>query len=554
MSVLKRAWKVYITTFKVIFSYLWLLFLGKLLGEDFFQARISELHKKNAKFVLNTIIELKGFFIKAGQLISILTNFLPEEFRIELESLQDKVPPRPYLEIAQRIREELKKEVEELFLEFDKEPIASASIAQVHKGKLKSGELVAVKVQHIGLESLVKTDLTLLKRALFFVQLFLPVKNLMVYYKQIKEMIEEELDFTHEIKNMESIRENFRNNPKVNFPKVYKELSTKKVLITEYIEGVKVSDIEKLDRAAINRKELARLIIETYCQMIFIDGLFHADPHPGNILVLGDGSIVFLDFGAVGRLSERMKKGAVKFVEGVIKRDTQLIIDSLKQMGFLAEKDPETVIELIIEYFYSTLQEEIQLESLNLKDIKVDPNKAMEKFMDFRKLDIGLRELSKSFQIPKDWVLLERTLLLIGGVCTTLDPELNPVKVVYPYLQEFVLGKDKDWTALIVETSRDLILSLVGIPKDIRKFISASIKGEIRYSIRGAYELRRVIYGITQQFIYILSALFFGYLSYDSWKNNTQIQSTIFLIASLISILLYLGSRLSTRKFLKKRL
>lgn len=552
INTLKRVWIAYKVTLKVVFSYLWLIWASKIYGPEYFDTRITDYHKKNAKLISQTIIKLQGLFIKVGQLISILTNFLPQEFREGLESLQDKIPPQPYEDIVKRIHDELKKNTDELFITFDKIPIASASIAQVHFATLPNGDKVAVKIQHLGLEELVKTDLKIIKRVIQIIQFFLPVKNLMVYYQQVKEMIEQELDFVIEAKHIELISKNFVNHPKVSFPKVYPHYSSKHILTTSLIDGVKIADIQKLNELNIDKTQLAKLLIETYCQMIFSDGIYHADPHPGNIFIKNDGSVAFIDFGAVGTLSPSMKMGVSKFVEGVIKRDTGEIVESLRKMGFLVEKDPEVAVEPVIEYFYNKIQEEIRIDSLNLQDIKVDPEKTMEHFFDLRKFNVGLRELSKSFQIPKDWVLLERTLLIIMGICTDLDPQLNPTSVIFPYLQTFVLGKDKNWTNLVINAGRETLMSLISLPSDFKKYINQTLRGEIKTYPIGLNNTSKVIYALGQQFIYVLITISSSFMAYDMWIKNNHSGTKIFCSISILFFTIYLLSRVRNRKLFKK--
>src|SRR5204862_7740924 len=199
-----------------------------------------------------------------------------------------------------------------------------------------------------------------------------------------------------------------------------------------------------------------------------VDGMYHADPHPGNILVAKDGAIVLLDFGAVAELSRPMREGIPEFLEGVLRRDTDRLIRALRKMGFLSRTSDEETSEKIIEYFHQRFQEEVKLESFNLKDIKIDPQRGFENLLDLRKMNIGLKELSSAFHIPKDWVLLERTILLVYGCCAMLDPELNPMAIIQPYLQDFVLG-NRDFQKVAMETVRDMALRAVKLTADIRK-------------------------------------------------------------------------------------
>lgn len=502
--------RAYTTTFQVIFSYLSLYWATKLFGRAYRDQNIEAVHKANAKRVYATILELQGLFIKVGQLLSIMANFLPEAFRVELEGLQDQVPPRPYSEIAPRIEEELGARVDEIFDDFHREPIASASLGQVHEARTKEGLRVAVKVQHQDIDEIVRLDLKTIRRIIGIVQWFVPVQGLDGYYHQIKDLLKQELDFNGEAENIEKIATNFETDPRVLFPVPVRELSTSRVLTTTFVEGRKLTDLAGLDAMGIDKKELASRLVRVYCQMIFVDGVYHADPHPGNILVNANGDFVLLDFGAVAELSQPMREGIPEFLEGVIRRDTDRLIKALRKMGFLSRTSDEAVSEKIIEYFHQKFQEEVKLESFNLKDIKIDPQRGFENLLDLRKMNVGLKELSDAFHIPRDWVLLERTILLVYGCCSMLDPELNPMGIIQPYLQDFVLG-NRDWQKVAMETVRDMALRAVTLPEDLRKFLQRATRGEMELRVKGVQEGARTLYTVGRQIIYTAIGIATGY-------------------------------------------
>jgi ubiquinone biosynthesis protein len=504
--------RAYTTTFQVIFSYLTLFWATKLFGRAYRDQNIKAVHKANAKRVYATILELQGLFIKVGQLLSIMANFLPEEFRQELEGLQDQVPPRPYSEISPRIEEELGAKVDAIFDDFHREPIASASLGQVHEARTKEGLRVAVKVQHQDIDEIVRLDLKTIRRIITIVQWFVPVQGLDGYYHQIKDLLKQELDFNGEADNIEKIALNFEKDPRVHFPVPVRELSTSRVLTTTFVEGKKLTDLAGLDAMGIDKKELAGRLVRVYCQMIFVDGIYHADPHPGNILVNSDGDFVLLDFGAVAELSQPMREGIPEFLEGVIRRDTDRLIKALRKMGFLSRTSDEAVSEKIIEYFHQKFQEEVKLESFNLKDIKIDPQRGFENLLDLRKMNVGLKELSDAFHIPRDWVLLERTILLVYGCCSMLDPELNPMGIIQPYLQDFVLG-NRDWQKVAMETVRDMALRAVTLPEDLRKFLQRATRGEMELRVKGVQEGSRTLYTVGRQIIYTAIGIATGYAS-----------------------------------------
>ena len=493
-----RFFRAYYTTFRVIASYAWFFWWARIFGKAWKDARLGTVHHSNARRVMRTILALQGLFIKVGQLLSIMANFLPPAFRQELEGLQDQVPPRPYEEIEERIENDLGARVDELFDDFQKKPIASASLGQVHEARTKDGQRVVVKVQHKDIDQMVRLDLVTIRRIMAIAQWFVPVQGLDAYYHQIKGLLFEELDFEREADNIERIAKNFTQNPQVIFPVPVRELSTKRVITQSFVDGKKISD---LSNVAVDKKDIANRLVCAYCQMIFVDGIYHADPHPGNILVQKDGSLVLLDFGAVAELSPQMRDGIPEFLEGVLRKDTDKLIKAMRKMGFLSRTSDERVSEKIIDYFHRRFQEDVKLESFNLKDIKIDPARGFENLLDLRKMNIGLKELSGAFHIPKDWVLLERTIILLYGCCSMLDPELEPMSIIQPYLQDFVLGS-RDWQEMVMETVREMALSAVTLPDDLKKYLNRATRGEMEVRVRGMSEGARTVYAAGRQLIY----------------------------------------------------
>jgi ubiquinone biosynthesis protein len=510
--------RAYTTTFAVIASYLWLTARARFYGRTWRDAHLGTTHQNNARRVYATILRLQGLFIKVGQLLSIMANFLPPEFRAELEALQDQVPPRPYAEIAVTLESELGERMKQL-RSLDREPIASASLGQVHIAELVDGQRVCVKVQHRDIDRIVRLDLKTIRRIMQIVQFFVPVRGLDAYYHQIKELLTQELDFALEADNIERIAKNFTDDARVIFPRPVRELCTGRVLTTTFVEGVKISDVGKLDALGIDKKDVARRIVRLYCQMIFVDGVYHADPHPGNVLAQAGGAIVLLDFGAVAELSPQMREGIPEFLEGVLRRDTDRLVRSMRKMGFISRTPDEGVSERIIEYFHRRFQEEVRLDSLNLKDIKIDPQRGLENLLDLRRMNIGLRELSGAFHVPKDVVLLERTILLLYGCCSLLDPELNPVAIIQPYLQDFVLG-NRDFAEIAIEAIRDMAMSAMTLPEDMRRYLTRANRGELEVRVRGLQEGGRAVYAVGRQVIYTAIGLFAGGEALESWRRH----------------------------------
>ena len=523
-----RFFKAYWVTFVVIASYLSVRLQARFRSEEAISRILARKHIRNARRIERAIIQLQGLYIKVGQLISIMTNFLPKEFRRELEGLQDQVPARSYADIEARFREEFDgKSPDELFASFDHEAIASASIGQVHRATLADGTPVAVKVQYPGIEEVVKSDLRTLRRIFRIVSAFVAYQGLEDVYREVAQMILEELDFTAEASNVDLVARNFLDNDSVCFPTVVPERSTSRVLTTHFETGIKVGDIAKLDAAGIDRPKLARMVVEAYCQQIFVDGVYHADPHPGNLLcrpslsrpfgecndtatsesdqntgAANDPALVFLDFGAVATIPAEMRHGIVELLQGALTRDTQRIVRSMRQMGFIARGADDSVFEKVVEYLHDRFQEQISLDSLNLKDIRFDPQKSFESLADLRKMDISIRDLTANFYVPKEWILLERTLLLLMGLCTALDPSMNPTTVIQPYLERFVLGDEGDWSTFVLETTKELVKNVTALPSDMRKFMNSARAGDLQVRFKGIDRSSKLFYNLGHQIIF----------------------------------------------------
>ena len=539
-----RLAKAYGVTVRVLASYLVLRLRRPLLTPDAYERRLLERHRVNARRIERAIIELDGLFIKVGQLISILANFLPEEFRRELEGLQDAIPARPIEQIVERIEREFGRGPQTLFAWWNPEPMASASLAQVHEARLHDGRRVAVKVQHADIDEIAQLDLTAIRRILSIVQFFTRLRGLESYHTEISAMIRDELDFQKEAQNIERIASHFENDPMVEFPVVIHELSTAKVLTTELVEATKVTDLAALERRGIDRPALAQRILTAYCQMIFVDGVYHADPHPGNILVRDDGSIVFVDFGAVGELSRDMKEGIPLFLEGVIKRESSRITGALRRMGFVARvevdgrsPDEEDVAERVIEYFQRRFLEQVSLESFSLKDVQVDVRAKAEMLADLRRLDVSFRELTRTFQVPKDWVLLERTVLLLLGLCTTLDPAMAPLRTIQPYLEEFVLGRDQDWVALVRSAVKDMALSVLALPEGVSRLVARANRGDLEVRVQGLRESANLLYAAAQQVVFGVLAAGAGVIAYLARVRGDTFVATSATVAGIVFLL-----------------
>jgi ubiquinone biosynthesis protein len=354
------------------------------------------------------------------------------------------------------------------------------------------------------------------------------------------------LDFHSEAKNLEILRDNLKEERDFLFPKVYEEYSTTRVLTLEFMEGIKISNLQGLKEMGLAPTEVAKKIIHVYCKQIFIDGVYHADPHPGNFLVQAVKRevevyeppppdqeeavgavrkvtkvvprIVMMDFGAVARISEPMRVGMGRFVEGIIKRDTQVISSAMKDMGFIAKTQEEEVFDRIVEFFYERLKD-VKIEEI--KNFQVSGIKNLEDILELRKMNISFKDLFQSFNVPKDWALLERAMILLMGLTTHLDPQLNPMTIIIPYAEQFVLGKDRTFADLIVETIKEVALSYIKLPTELQRTLRKLNQGELSVASKEATANARRVSRAVNRLTYAMLAL--GSFSLTIWMKQAGI-------------------------------
>ena len=515
-----RSLKIYWTTFLVLGSFLKFKFLSIILGDNWRDKHLTLLIVKNGRRVKDAILDAKGLFIKVGQLISMMGSFLPEEFRHELESLQDQIPASPALQIRDRITEELGAAPEDLFQTFNPNPIASASIAQVHEATLHNGQKIALKVQHIDIEHQAQRDLKTFKRILSLLDLVLGLSGILGYYNQIYSMIMEELDFTQEAVNLNKIRNNFQKNNEVKFPETYNKYCTKHIIATEFIDGIKLTNIPALEKQGIDKELLAKKILRAYCVMLIEHGLYHADPHPGNFIVQHDGTPVFIDFGAVATLSPEMKKGIPMLLNAELQQDNRKLVAVLRGMGFITPFGEDELLIKLIELYQHRLHARSHARDWTVKYIMDEMTDDWKSMFDFTKLGIGVGELISSFQIPTDWVLLHRTLALLAGLTTDLAPQLRPIPLVKPFLKTLITDTRSEWSKLVTDSALETATAIALTPKELHAALRSANQGDLKLQIFGWKESINLLYCLGQQLIYAIFTLASGGAFY--WARWTE--------------------------------
>ncbi|MDH4164632.1 MAG: AarF/ABC1/UbiB kinase family protein [Nitrospirota bacterium] len=477
---------------RVLLSYRMLTLRSLFSSEASKQERLRHLHARNASMLREKMIEQRGVFIKIGQFLSSRVDLLPPEYTDELSKLQDQVPPAPYASIVKRVTEELG-DMESVFSSFDPIPIASASLGQVHRACLRDGDCIVVKVQYPGIEEVIEADMRTIKAIMRILRVLYSRINLDVIYSEFSRIVMEELDYIQEGRTAESFARNFKDNPRIRIPIVYWPFTTKKVLTLEYLEGIKITDFARIDAEGIDRKEVARLLAEAYSQMFFLDGLFHGDPHPGNIFVIPGPEIILVDFGMVDRISQSKRRGLRQAFMAVVDRDALGVVRSLVDMGFIPlTRD----IHPLVTFVERMLQKYREMSLTEFKAMDID--------------DIGddilqALRISPSIQIPNDFILFGRVIGMLNGLGSQLDPGTNLIEIAAPFAKQFIRAEERIPGAVLKEVST-AARATVRLPRLIADFLVSTNRGETRVEITShdiVHELRR-IYRVGKGFIIAL--------------------------------------------------
>jgi len=418
--------------------------------------------------VRKALEELGPTFIKMGQILSTREDLIGGEFAGELSKLQDDTPPFEFEKVEGLIKKELGKPIDEIFASFERAPVASASVAQAHKAVLKNGESVIVKVQRMGIEEQIMDDMNIIR---YFAELAekhmaeAQQFNLPGIVNEFERSIIKELDFRLEARNQLKFRKQFENDATIYIPKVHQEYSTKKILVQEYVEGVKLIDVLRTENT-FDKRLIARRGAAFFFKQVLANGFFHADPHPGNILVLKDNVLCFLDFGMVGHLDNEFIEDLTHLMVFLVNYNVKGLINELLDMGLVNE-------------------------TIDLKSLKYDILDLMEMYYgsELKDVEVGvmlqklLYILTKyRVELPREFVLLIRAMILVEGVGKKLDPEFNVVEVFTPFAENTV---KKDVTPeklvdVLMENVFELKHFMKSIPGGVKRILTKLESGKIK--------------------------------------------------------------------------
>lgn len=420
--------------------------------------------------------ELGPSFIKLAQILSSRPDLITAQFANEFKKLQDEVPPFPVNEARLIIEEELKKPLNEVFREFEDSPVAAASIAQVHRAKLTDGSEVIVKVQRPGIREQIETDVNILVTVARLLERHVPESrffNPVGIVEEFSRTVTKEMDFMGEARNCARFRMNFEDYPDVYIPRIYPEYITEKVLVMERVEGVRIDDIEGMVAMGIDRKALVGISVAAYFKMVLEDGFFHADPHPGNLLVQPDGKLAFVDFGIVGRVTQEMMETMANTFLALINKDFDRLIDLYIELGYIS-------VEVDLDKFRREFKSDLlyflePLYGMTLKEVNFA-----------RYLDVITHiALKHRMRIPSDLLLINKAMLILENIGRELDPGFDFVAAAEPYASRIV--KEKYNPSKIYERTVRNIMEvgdfLVLFPKQVKRIVQKILRDDIHIKL-----------------------------------------------------------------------
>jgi len=368
-----------------------------------------------------------------GQVLSVVGTFLPSAFGEALETLQDKVPPRPFSEIEGRLREAFGPNPMARFGSFEREPLAAASLAQVHRATTRDGREIAVKVLYPGIELLIRRDLAVLRSILPVIKWVVKVGRVERVFHELSAMLARETDYRHERANMERIRAIFAGDANVIVPQVIDELTAGGVLSMSFEAGVKINDAEAQRGRGIDPEAVAKLLVECYFTMLLEHRVFHADPHPGNFLVRPGPRLVILDYGAVEELTPALSSGMKVLILGAITRNDDQILAGLEQMGFVAEDGDRELLKQVGREYLQVLS------AVKIQDFSKLDLHTVEQLSGYAQIRGRLRAVMKSVEYPEGYFYVERTLALLFGLVAQLSPKLGLPGLAMPLASRMFL-------------------------------------------------------------------------------------------------------------------
>lgn len=440
--------------------------------------RVKKRTRARAAWLREALLHLGPTFIKLGQLLSTRADILPVESVEELSKLQDQVPAFGLPKVQEIISQELGRSAQTLLDTMETEPIASASLGQVHRARLPHGETVVVKIQRPGLIKLFDIDLGIVKTIAHYFQRhprYGKGRDWVGIYEECKRILYLEADYLNEGKNADTFRRNFRDNSQILVPRIHWRYSSRRVLTLEYLPGIKINDYDRLTKAGIDRRQIAKLGADSYLQQLLRHGFFHADPHPGNLAVTEAGKLIFYDFGMMGQIPTVTREKLLEVLFGIARKDAQQILSALVALGAVKLTGDPTPLRRSIQYMLDNFgSQTIEQQSINA-------------------ITDDLFELAydQPFRFPATFTFVIRALSTLEGLGKGLDPHFNLMEIAKPYTMELLdsmVGKTSQVSSLLLgELSKQAVQAsntALNLPRRLEDTLTKIELGDLRIRVR----------------------------------------------------------------------
>jgi predicted unusual protein kinase regulating ubiquinone biosynthesis (AarF/ABC1/UbiB family) len=499
----------------------WEIILPRLGMRGWTRRTRSQRYKHIAARFRAMAIRMGGVMIKVGQFLSARLDVLPVEITEELSGLQDEVPAEDFGAIRKLAEAELGASLEERFERFESEPLAAASLGQVHRARLRADvpeakefQEVVVKIQRPFIDQLIDVDFSALRRVAGWLMRYEPIRkrvDVRALISELETTVHQEIDYFAEGRNAERSRKNFAERKRVHVPRVAWSRTTRRVLTLENVFAIKITDYDAITAAGIDRAQVAKILIDTYLKQIIEDGFFHADPHPGNLFVTplpateekkASWQLTFVDFGMVGTVPDNLRDGLRELLIGVGTRNAKKVVEAFQTLDVLLPSADLKLLEQaesqLFDRFWGMSMNELR---------KMDPREMRQFAMQFRELMYEM-----PFQLPHNLLLLGRTVAILSGMCVGLDPNFNLWNQLAPYAQKLVAEEGlSNWDIWLDEIG-NLFKELIALPVQTGQVLTRLERGELNVNVpqvnRQIYHLESAVNRMTGSIIF--AAFLFG--------------------------------------------
>ncbi|MBY7144780.1 AarF/ABC1/UbiB kinase family protein [Virgibacillus sp. NKC19-3] len=490
------------------------------------QKKWNDLLVNMAKEYRMKAVRLGGVLVKVGQFLTTRTDILPDVFIKELSGLVDRVSPMTFDYAKSLLEEEWGTAIDEHLLEMDESSIASASIGEVYRGKLKDGSVVAVKVQRYRVQEIFQKDFIALRMVFWIISVFTSFgkkADMEALYHEIVRVMDRELNFEQELEYGKYFRERYQAFDAVHIPAYYEDLSTNKVLVMEWMDGAKITDLEFMKEHHISAEETAKTLFDFYIDQFLNPGNFHADPHSGNILIQQDGTIAIIDFGMVGELRKQDTHNFKMLVQGFIIDDYDIVVESLEEMNFLLPHADKKQIK-------KTLKQAVEMyESGSLKDMDVE---AMTKIKD----EILHFVKEEPIQLPADYTYLGRAVSIVVGILFTVYPDMDIEEWAKPKVKEW-FGRRNIFESIYKQKAKDLAQPVLSLPGALLSFLESGEKDRQWDKEKHQRQLKHHFYLLLEAISFIMIVVGIGLEVYASIYSLASVSIIAIVLIALFTII-----------------